>query len=77
MNQSRRCDNHSSNAWTGLMDTAISEPVNTEKNEITESVSALGIHHRTPLAEEMVEQFLVRGQNYQQQQAEQALHMVF
>ena len=56
---SRRCDNHSGNAWTGLMDTAIPEPVDTEKNEITESVSALGIHHSTPLAEEMVDSISV------------------
>lgn len=36
---------------------------NTEipKNEITESVSAPGIHHHTPLTEEMVEQLLARG----------------
>lgn len=37
----------------------IPEPVNTEKNEITESVSALGIHHSTPLAEEMVDSISV------------------
>ena len=32
------------------------------KNEITESVSAPGIHHRTPLTEEMVEQLLARAE---------------
>lgn len=39
----------------------IPEYGNTEKNEITESVSAPGIHHRTPLTEEIVEQLLARG----------------
>lgn len=37
---SRRCDNHSGNAWTGLMDTAIPEPVNTEK---TRGLSLFGV----------------------------------
>lgn len=30
---SRRCDNHSGNAWTGLMDTAIPEPVKAERTK--------------------------------------------
>ena len=37
---SRRCNNHSGNAWTGLMDTAIPEPVNTEK---TRGLSLFGV----------------------------------
>ena len=59
MNQSRQCRPGVATtiaAPTGYRDTGTGRY---RKNEITESVSALGIHHSTPLAEEMVDSISV------------------